>query len=472
MSVCNFFSLFNFCKDFVSLLHNTRFLEILQDYMVIMNNLVIPDKEGAMESSSNEDNGGQLEPSGNNEAQHVTKINGRPEDQPRQNTYMTRQNTDMTDGGDIQAHAIRSGPCRNRPQLEDEVPDCFSNTRQFSRVISPTETKIKKRKLSGIPGLNKVQKMLKTERPKAIAEQEEDFFEQLFESSLEVISDDEEEEQKNSETETRDGYQDDSVFEDVYQKNRNLIQNGKDTGRRKSTDDDNTTSPTESHEYKQQGHSTTVFEDSSAAEGTTCETGGGILQRHPSPTKRQLNVHFNNEVSVETFPDADPEGNETRTPPAHGDGPPDNIQGTSIPLSPLLPLDMQFAARSDNTSGQTLQNIEKSGKENGDGQLEYDKAEILQNLDTNVSLEDMSNQGDSQVEHTDTLSDELSLSTWGTLDESETAVTDEQGPADIGNGKRNKETNAFESQGQEGMFPTKSTEYDHDNSRRDSGPGQ
>ena len=415
-----------------------------------------------MESSSNEGNSRQLPPSDNGEVQHVTERNGRPEDQ-------TRQNTDMTDGGDIQAHVIRSGPCRNRPQLEDEVPDCFSNTRQFSRVISPTETKIKKRKLSGIPGL-KIPKMSKTKRPTAIAEQEEDFFEQLFESSLEVLSDDEEEEQKNSEMETRDGDQDDSVFEDVYQKNRNLIQNGKDTGRRKSTDDDNTTSPTES-EYKQQGHST-VFEDGSAAGGTTCETGDGILQRHPSPTKRQLNVHFNNEVSVETFPDADPEGNETRTPPAHGDGPPDNIQGTSIPLSPLLPLDMQFASRSDNTSGQTLQNIEKSGKENGNGQLEYDKAEILQNLDTNVSMEEMPNQGDSQVEHYDTLSDELSLSTWGTLDESETAVTDEQGPADIGNGKRKKETNAFESQGQEGMFPTKSTGYDHDNSRRDSGPGQ
>ena len=321
-----------------------------------MNNPVNPDKQEAMESSSNEDNGTQPAPSDNVEQQDVTRRSEGPENQ-------ARQYTDVTDGGGFQTQENRSGPSRNRHQGEDDVPDSFSNTRKFSRIISPTEKNIKKKR-----------KLLKMDRPRANDEQEEDFFEQLFESSCEFISDEaEEHEHWNSERDVYDGDQDDAVFEEMYQKNRQMIQSGKDMRRRKSRDDDYTT--TEPHGYRHQG-SSTVFDGAGSAAGGS---GYGILHRHPSPSKRQLNVHFNNDVSVETLPDADQEDNGTKTLLAHGDGPPNNIPGTSIPLPPPLPHDLVFASRSDNPSEQTLQNMGKSGRDNGKGPLDY-KAKVLKNL--------------------------------------------------------------------------------------------
>ena len=331
-----------------------------------------PDKEAAMDSSSNEDNDTQPVPSDNFEQDDVPRTNEVTENEGG-------QNRDVTDGGGLQQREILSCPSTNRPQVEeDEVPECFTNTRKFSRVISPTEAKIKKkRRLSGTAG-PEVPKMLRTERrPTAIAEQEEDFFEQLFESSLEFISDESaEHERDTSDMGTHDGDHDDAMFEELYERSRQMIQSGNDT-RRKSRDDDNTTS--ESYAYRHQDN-TSVFEAEGAAEGTSHDSGYGILHRHPSPSKRQLNVHFNNEVSVETFSDADQEANGTKTLLAHGDGPPNNIPGTTIPLPPPVPPDFVLASSSDITSPQAFQKVVKSGKDYGESPLEYVKGKILKKL--------------------------------------------------------------------------------------------
>ena len=325
-----------------------------------MNNPANPDKDGARGSSSNEDNDTQPTQSDHGELQDGGRKTEGPE-------HKARHYTGSRDGDAMQKRENENGPSRNRHWQEDGVPDSSSTSRKSKspRFSSPTETKTKKKKLK---------KVLKTEQPRSSVEQEDDFFEELFESSLEIINDDDlqHEHFSNSEMETSDGDQGDPAFEALYQKNRQLIQNKRDSGRRKSSDDDNTT--VDAHRHMHHGNSA-VSEAGSAAGGSNNDTG--ILHRHQSTSKRQHNVHFSKEVSVETFPEPDEEVDGTKTLLAHGDGPPNNLPGTSIPLPPPLPPDLVCTSRSGNSSGQ---NIETSSKDYGKGPLDYIKGKVLNNL--------------------------------------------------------------------------------------------
>ena len=325
-----------------------------------MNNPANPDKDGARDSSSNEDNDTQPTQSDHGELQDGGRKTEGPE-------HKARHYTGSRDGDGMQKRENENGPSRNRHWQEDGVPDSSSTSRKSKspRFSSPTETKTKKKKLK---------KVLKTEQPRSSVEQEDDFFEELFESSLEIINDDDlqHEHFSNSEMETSDGDQGDPAFEALYQKNRQLIQNKRDSGRRKSSDDDNTT--VDAHRHMHHGYSA-VSEAGSAAGGSSNDTG--ILHRHQSTSKRQHNVHFSKEVSVETFPEPDEKVDGTKTLLAHGDGPPNNIPGTSIPLPPPLPPDLVCTSRSGNSSGQK---IETSSKDYGKGPLDYIKGKVLNNL--------------------------------------------------------------------------------------------
>ena len=63
----------------------------------------------------------------------------------------------------------------------------------------------------------------------------------------------------------------------------------------------------------------------------------GILQRHPSATRRQASVHFNNEVQVETYSQEDEDTSSSKSTLAHGDGPISDAPNSFIPSPPPVP---------------------------------------------------------------------------------------------------------------------------------------
>ena len=60
----------------------------------------------------------------------------------------------------------------------------------------------------------------------------------------------------------------------------------------------------------------------------------GILQRHPHTNRRHVNVHFDNEVKVETYSEREEDSSSSKSKLAHGDGP---VRNSVVPIPPPLP---------------------------------------------------------------------------------------------------------------------------------------
>ena len=60
----------------------------------------------------------------------------------------------------------------------------------------------------------------------------------------------------------------------------------------------------------------------------------GILQRHPHTNRRHVNVHFDNEVKVETYSQTEEDSSSSKSKLAHGDGP---VRNSVVPIPPPLP---------------------------------------------------------------------------------------------------------------------------------------
>ena len=60
----------------------------------------------------------------------------------------------------------------------------------------------------------------------------------------------------------------------------------------------------------------------------------GILQRHPHTNRRHMNVHFDNEVKVETYSQTEEDSSSSKSKLAHGDGP---VRNSVVPIPPPLP---------------------------------------------------------------------------------------------------------------------------------------
>lgn len=174
--------------------------------------------------------------------------------------------------------------------------------------------------------------------------------------------------------ETLDSDQDSASFEELYQKNKKIwhVQNG-------------SVSKSEKKQDKQHKKAVHLISQSQTPCDAKSATGGvdsrpGILQRHPISPKRHANVHFNSEVSVETYSYSDEDFNATKALLAHGDGPPNNIPGTSIPLPPPVP-DLSSPSGSGINSLQALkQKFENLGMGSNKGPVDYVKGKILRKL--------------------------------------------------------------------------------------------
>ena len=280
-------------------------------------------------------------------------------------------------------------------QTSDDISDDGSNSDGEGHVGEGQATLLKEHKSYrakppvALPERQENLKRPLRERPTAADESEDDFFEKLFLSSLELMSDETDGTQNEpARNQTAPNSQEDEIFEELFTTSQRIVSESID---KKHGNTGNSLAAAELSADNKLIYN--VKEDNTEVEGASSiiNTGPrhGILQRTPSAGRRHVNVHFDNEVSVETFSQTDEESSPAKALLAHGDGPPNNIPGTSIPLPPPVPdlaqasgpgMSSLIYATDIRASEPVKSTIRKFERSHGKGPLDYVKAKILKKL--------------------------------------------------------------------------------------------